>query len=177
MPVTQVDEFGLSPAGAWESIRDAWRWAGGNLNSPTYGPNSPISQDLQRTPAWRQIWEKYKASGCRDDMYCGDYQYQQFFTTFNVAGQAVGGFCAKLTRTGNTVTVNAFNDWGLESGTRWAAFPGLGSNRRNSSVEQMFRNGFKFQYPKSWLENRSSGPGRTVRTTYTWTEANPCCGP
>ena len=175
-PILQVDPFGLSASGAVGSLIDLLGFGLGTLTSQTYGDTSSITQDLRGTPVWKQIWEKFTSTGCNSGLYCGDFQYRQFFSTSSVVGQTVGSFCARLTKRGNTVDVEAFNVWGLESGTRLPVFPGLGSNRRNPSVQQML-NGASLAYPKSVLENRSSGPGKTVKTTYTWTEQSPCCGP
>lgn len=174
-PIRFSDPHGLSVCGAAQTLSDLTCFAMGNLPSRTLGSNSSVTQDVQRTPVMDDIRDKYQANGCKDGTYCGDFQYRQLGTTLTIAGQAAGGFCAKLTtlRPGQ-VLVQAWNDWGLESGTRFPRIPGQATNRSNPSIQQMVC-GAPLAWPKSILENRTSGPFQTVRTRYMWME-NLCCG-
>ena len=101
-------------------------------------------------------------------VYCGNFNAREYFTTFNLVGQTVGGFCAKITNLGgHRILVDAWNDWGLASGSRW---PQLGkeNNRTHPSVEDMLLHGAPFGYPSSTFNNRHHGWGQTVRTRYIW---------
>ncbi|MBX3664871.1 MAG: RHS repeat protein [Burkholderiales bacterium] len=174
--LSHTDPLGLSWEGAWRSVNDLWRWSQGNLGNPNYGANDPISQDLKQTPMMNDIRRQFQANGCKDGLYCGNFQYGEFFSTGSVVGQTVGSFCARLTANGSMINVDAQNTWGLESATRLPQLPGLGSNRGNASVQQMITGGSSiFQWPKSILENTLSGGFANATTRYQWTEPNPCC--
>jgi RHS repeat-associated protein len=174
--LSYVDPFGLSWEGAWQSAQDLWAWSQGTLGNRSYGANDAITQDLKGTPVMDDIRRQFQANGCKDGVYCGNFQYSEFFSTGSVVGQTVGSFCARLTSNGSTVSVDAWNTWGLESGTRFPEFPGLGSNRRNASVEQLVSGGASVaQWPKSLLENKTSGSFSNATTRYRWTEPSPCC--
>jgi RHS repeat-associated protein len=175
-PLRYADPFGLSWAGAWQSMKDLWAWSQGRSGNPSYGPNDPITQDLKGTPVMDDIRSQFKANGCKDGVYCGNFQYSQFLSTGTVVGQTVGSFCARLNTNGGMMSVDAWNTWGLESGTRFPEFPGQGSNRGNASVQQMITGGASIaQWPKSFLENRTSGAFANSTTRYQWTEPSPCC--
>lgn len=145
-------------------------FAAGNL--PRTSAADPRSaRDLSNTPVMDQIRDKYKQAGCEDGRFYGDFQYAELAATppFST-GQMVGSFGADIRGIGHgLVVVKAFNTWGLESGTR---FPGT-SNRSNASVQQML-GGARLQYPKSLLENRSSGVAATATLNYIWDEGSPC---
>ena len=128
------------------------------------------ARDPSNTPVMDQIRTKYKDSGCEDGRFYGDFQYRELMTTANPTGQMVGSFGADIRGIGNgQVVVKAFNTWGLESATR---FPGT-TNRNNASVKEMF-GGVPLQYPKSLLDNRSSGMFATATLNYNWIEGSPC---
>jgi hypothetical protein len=158
-----------SIGGSISSIIDLLRWAGGQL--PRKSAADPRSAyDLSNTPTMDQIRDQYKKNECRDDTYWGDYQYSELTSTTSPTGQVVGSFGADIRSIGHgLVVVKAFNTWGLESATR---FPGRG-NRQNASIQQML-GGAPLQYPKSILENRSTGPMRTATLNYIWLEGSPC---
>ncbi|MGB6363233.1 MAG: RHS repeat-associated core domain-containing protein [Thermoanaerobaculia bacterium] len=175
-PALYIDQLGLSICGGLYNLRALVSFTFGTLPSQTLGPSHPATRDLQNTPVMDDIRRRYQTAGCESNVYCGDYQYRQLFTTFNLVGQTTGSFCAEVTNIGDgLVLVNAWNDWGLESGTR---FPQLGpeTNRQNASIQQMIGGGASFrQWPKSVLENRDTGPFKTTKTRYTWTEELKCC--
>jgi len=177
-PTNLFDPPGLSPEGAVLNLIDLWKWIGGRGHSHNYGPEHPITQDLQRTPAMEDLRRELRNNNCVTGRYGGEYQYTELVTSDTIVGQTVGGFSANVTNNGSTITVDAWNYWGLESGTRLPKFPGQPSNRQNLSIQQMIQNGdIVLEWPKSILENRNSGRFKTVRTDYHWTEANPCqCG-
>src|SRR5436190_1292306 len=172
-----IDVEGETPTfptigGSIATMMDLTRWMRGGL--PRISAADPRSaQDLANTPVMDQIRAQYKKNNCDDrkEPYYGDFQYSEFMTTPPLStGQAVGSFGAKIRGIGNgLIVVTAFNTWGLESGTR---FPGTG-NRHNASVQQML-GGAPIQYPKSLLENRSSGPMSTATLNCIWIEGSPC---
>jgi RHS repeat-associated protein len=175
-PLRYIDPFGLSWVGAWQSMKDLWAWSQGTLGNPNYGPNDPITQDLKGTPMMDDIRSQFKANGCKDGVYCGNFQYSQFLSTGTIVGQTVGSFCARLNSNGGMISVDAWNTWGLESGTRFPELPGQGSNRGNASVQQIITGGGSIsQWPKSLLENTTSGAFANSTTRYQWTEPSPCC--
>jgi RHS repeat-associated protein len=176
-PSAFSDPSGLSAAGAWGSATDLYKWASGSLGNPTYGASHPMTEDLKNTPAMSDIRRQFAANQCRAGVYCANFQYSELMSTGNVVGQTVGSFCARLTESSGVLKVEAWNDWGLESATRLPELPGMGSNRRNASIEQMMKGqASPFQWPKSFFENKKDGGAfSTSRTKYQWTEDSACC--
>jgi RHS repeat-associated protein len=168
--------------GSTSSLYDLLRWATGTL--PRHQAADPASAaELADTPAMDNIREKYKDSGCTENESWSDFQGSEFLATGNITGHLVGGFRAKIRPHGKgLVLVHAWNDWGLESATRW---PGVG-NRGNPSVQDIAANPQSFirniahgsggpaQPPRSFLNNVSSGPGATATMHYVWVEGSPC---
>jgi len=174
-PLVRIDPAGTDDYPGIGSVIDAINWARGSYHPVPHIADATAAA-LSRTPAAADLMGNYKRANCKDGTYCGDFNFKQYFTTFNLVGQTVGGFCAKVKNIGGGhILVDAWNDWGTESGTRW---PQLGSenNRTHPSVQDMLLYGYPLQYPSSTLNNRSSGMGATVRTRYVWIRNSPCCG-
>jgi RHS repeat-associated protein len=108
-PIVGKDPFGLSVEGALSQLGDLLDWIAGTPNSPSYGPDDAVTQDLRETPGWADIWGQYNQAGCKNGTYCSNFQYGALVSTDNVVGQTVGSFCAKLSSEGSTVQVNAWN--------------------------------------------------------------------
>jgi len=156
--------------GSMWSLIDLLNWGTGNLPRVS-AADANSARDLSNTPVMDQIRNEFKDQGCEDGRFYGDFQYGELATTppFST-GQMVGSFGADIRGIGHgLVVVKAFNTWGLESATR---FPGT-TNRKNASVQQML-GGAALQYPKSLLENRTSGPMATATLNYIWIEGSPC---
>jgi RHS repeat-associated protein len=172
-PLLRIDPAGTDDYPGIGSAIDAINWARGSYD-PVPHIGDPTATALSRTPAAADMMGKYKKANCKDGTYCGDFNFKQYFTTFDLVGQTVGGFCAKIKNIGGgNVLVDGWNDWGLESASRW---PQLGSenNRTHPSVQDML-NGAPLQYPKSTFNNRAGGAAATVRTRYVWIGKSPCC--
>jgi hypothetical protein len=132
-----------------------------------------VTADLANTPAMSDIRERYRKKGCRDDKYCGSFSFRQYFTTWNIVGQTVGGFCAYITDRGDgTVDVDAYNVWGAASGSRNPF-----GDRNQPSVWDMAVNGkpWSWDFSSLWNDWRGGPLGR-MRFYYHWTETKPCCG-
>ncbi len=172
-PIGRIDPAGTDDHPGISSLLDAIQWARGRYH-PVAHVEDATTAALSATPAASNLIGKFKKNRCKDGIYCGDFNYRQYFTTFNMVGQTVGGFCAKVTEIGRgRILVDAWNAWGLESGTR---FPQLGSenNRTHPSIQDML-NGAPIRYPKSILNNTDSGLGATTTTRYIWIQKSPCC--
>lgn len=175
LPTGFTDPSGMTSFPGLSSLGDAMDWVRGKYHGGTHVEDGTTGM-LAGTPAMGDIRNKFKKNHCADGVYCGNFNFREYFTTFNLVGQTVGGFCAKITNIGNhRILVDAWNDWGLASGTRW---PQLGreNNRTHPSVEDMLLHGAPFVYPSSSVDNRDHGWGQTVRTRYIWIEGSPCCG-
>jgi hypothetical protein len=176
-PLVYSDRNGLSARGALNTLNDLRRWFAGDL-PPTSAADPASAQDLANSPVMDDIRRKFKAAGCKDGRYYGDFQYRQVGTTGTVTGQLVGSFGADIRRiNGCTVVVKAFNTWGTESGSRWPALPYMGSNRSNPTVWDMAFNGARITWPRSTFPNMPAGnPMQNATINYIWSEELCCCG-
>jgi hypothetical protein len=145
-PMSFTDPSGTSVKGALTILEAVLGWFLGTQPNTSFGPNHPVTQAIRDTPAMDNIRQQYRKKNCASQQY-GDFSYREYFTTFNVVGQMIGGFCADLTNLGNgKVKVRAQNTWGTESASRIPKLWGP-SNRFNASIQQMMEGkGSFFQY-------------------------------
>ncbi len=173
-PASFTDPLGLaqSSSSTWGGLTDLTTWFWGSHGMNNFHSNDAVTAALARSPAMTDIRNKFKRSGCKDSVYCGEFRVRDVFTTVNLVVQSVGSFCAYMTNLGGgEVQVDAFNDWGLKSLTAnpW-------SSRTNASLVDMLRGKAPWSDPSSLLNNTNSGLMRRQRFWYHWTEKSPCCG-
>jgi RHS repeat-associated protein len=171
-PISLGDPYGLDSS-TWSTLKDLGAFALGMSHRGSHHDDA-VTGDLSHSPAMDDIRDKIKKNGCLPGLYCGQYEYKEVprKRNFNLTIQAVGSFCAYVRVNGGQLEVDAFNEWGLVSGTRnpWGPY------RNPSLVDMLFRKGAKWGNPSTLLNNSHSGPLRVQRFWYHWEEPAPCCG-
>jgi len=169
-PATLVDPYGLDSS-TWSGLKDLGQWVLGLSGRNSHSSDS-VTTDLARSPAMNDITNQFRKKNCASGRYCGQLTFKQAlnYRNYNLVVESVGSFCADISVSGGRMRVNAFNEWGLQSGTR---IPG--TNYHNPTLQDMIFNGAKKGVPSSILNNTHSGPMRVQRFWYHWEEKSPCC--
>ncbi len=183
-PASLLDPFGLQSdpgygskpwstylSSAWSTLSDLTGWVLGGKGRRDHW-NDGTTTSLERSPAWDDIVNQVKKNHCTGGRYCGQFTFRQVFHPHNLdlTIQAVGSFWADISFNGNTMVVNAFNEWGLQSLTR---IPG--TNYRSPTLQDMIFNGARKGMPSSMFDNTHNGPMHVERFYYHWTQKSPCC--
>jgi RHS repeat-associated protein len=159
------------PSGLNSQAGDLMNWLFGDFYANRYHSNDNVTSALSRSPVMDEIRNQYRNHHCKDGLYCGQFHFGQVFTTPSFVIQSVGSFCAYLTKVGDEVQVDAFNEWGFQSLTANPWGP-----RNGNSLWDMLVNGAPWGNPSSLGNNWSHGPMSRMRFWYHWTEKMPCCG-
>jgi RHS repeat-associated protein len=169
-PATIVDPYGLDSS-TWSGLKDLGQWGLG-LSGANSHSNDSVTADLTKSPAMDDIRTQLKEKNCAPGRYCGQLTYKQAWNyhNYNLVVESVGSFCANISVSGGQMQVDAFNEWGFQSGTR---IPG--TNYHSPTLQDMIFNGAKRGMPSSILNNTLRGPMKVQRFWYHWSEKSTCC--